>query len=939
MTFRKAIRAAFFLLLLPLFAFAQNVPCLYTLELNDANGQEWNGGALEVRINQRSALYTPDGAAQKRFFLRVFDGDTLRLNFLPGTDNSGVAFSLYDPEGALVFTINGPVIPAGEVFRLSAAVCPACPVPPVFGVRINEVRATNATVSWEPSDPAGLYLLEIDSAGFLPGKGRTLETFSNSLRITGLKENTPYDFYLAVRCAASGDTSTFIGPFSFKTRWANDVGVTSIYAPESGCGLGLDSVKVRIGNFGGNPQTLIPFVYAVNGQKINIDMPRDGVFTGVIGMDSIGEATFDRVFNFTLPGEYFLQAWTELKADSVRTNDTSSVLVVHAPTIAGFPYFTDLDRGFTGWYVSEESALSSWGLGLPNGQRLTRAFSGARAWTTALKGKYNDGEFSYLLSPCLDFSSLAQDPVLSFTLQADLETCCDGAWVEWSVDGGETWNLLGRNGAGINWYNNAERQVWSGNGGADGWFVAAHPLTGLAGKKDVRLRFALRADFSNSFEGVALDNIRIALPDRDLAAVQVRNTSGATCGNVNDQVTLSVGNLGSASASGFQLAYQVNNGAIVRETPAGFTLAPGQKRDYAFNTRFNSLNPGSYTIKAWVEGNDGVVTNDTIFYTFFSALPMPFAEDFERGTVPQGWTADADIVVSRSRNAASFVVSDNLFANDRTMQVATPAFGAIARGDSLTFEYRYTDLIGDGTRPTTLSANDRLDVQVSTDCGSTYTTVYTINSQNHTPSANMQRVSVKLDAFAGRFIRVRLVATWGQGDYFVDLDNIQVLRCPPSLNLSIVVSPPSPQPRSAAVLSGTNNGPFTYAWNTGAKTASITLPSDGIFEVTVTDRFGCVDSVTTLVTSTREILPVTALTIAPNPTSGTATLEVRLAEPMDLLLQIFSPFGQALQNIRFQRTDHLFREIDLSAYPPGIYFLRLSAGDKIRTEKLLLLGN
>ncbi len=938
MHFRKTLLAALSCLLFPFFVLAQSIPCVYTLELKDDFGQGWNGAALEVVINGRATSYSPDGMSQKRFFISVFNNDTLRINFLPGTDNDAVAFNLYSPEGALVFTANGPFLPGGELFRDTVA-CPSCPVPPLPGIQIDEVRASNVAISWAASDPAGLYLLEIDKEGFSPGKGRKISVLGSSIRIFQLSQNTGYDVYLSVRCAITGDTSRVVGPVKFKTRWANDVGVSRIFAPESGCGLGLDSVKVDIRNFGGMPQSLIPFGYAVNRQLVNIDRPRDGLFTGVVGMDSTEDATFDRVFNFSMPGEYFVQAWTELEADSVKPNDTASLLVVHAPTITTLPYFTTLDNGFTGWYTGQGSVASSWGLGLPKGQRLNRAFSGSRVWTTALNGGYNDNERSYLVSPCFDFGGVSRDPVLSFALRADLESCCDGLWIEWSTDGGATWNLLGKNGAGVNWYNNGERQVWSGNGGGEGWFIAAHPLIGAAGKRDVRLRFVLRSDFSNRFEGVALDNIRIAVPSTDVAAVQVRNSIDATCGSNADKVVLSIANLGETELSAFKVAYQVNSGPVVRDTLTSFGLMPGQKKDYAFSTTFSSLNPGTYQIRAWVEGGDAIPSNDTIFYAFNSLLPAPFKEDFERGTIPPGWTADPDLVIGKTRGAPSRVISDNLFGNDRIMQLATPAFGAIAKNDNLVFEYRYLNVVANVPQPKTLGPNDRMDVQVSTDCGNTYTTIYTLNAQQHTPSVRMQKKYVSLAAYEGKYIRVRFQAFWGEGDYFVDLDNIEVVRCPASLDLSIRINPSSGvEPRSATVVSSTGSGPFTYNWNTGGNTATIPVPSAGTFRVTVTNESGCRDSASTLITGVAEVLPVAALSVSPNPTLDAAVLEIRFEEKQSgIMLQVFSPLGQVIQSLRLPDTDYLRHEIDLGNYPSGTYFLRISSGGKARTEKLMLL--
>jgi hypothetical protein len=158
MNFRKTLQAALFGLFLPIFGLAQGLPCIYTLELKDAFGQGWNGAVLEVQINGRSTAYSPDFGAQKRFFISVFNNDTLSVHFLPGTDNNGVAFDLLDPEGKLAYTVSGPFIPMGQLFR-DTVTCPSCPVAPVPGIQIDEVRASNVAISWQAPDPAGKLIL------------------------------------------------------------------------------------------------------------------------------------------------------------------------------------------------------------------------------------------------------------------------------------------------------------------------------------------------------------------------------------------------------------------------------------------------------------------------------------------------------------------------------------------------------------------------------------------------------------------------------------------------------------------------------------------------------------------------------------------------------------------------------------------------------------
>ncbi len=142
--------------------------------------------------------------------------------------------------------------------------------------------------------------------------------------------------------------------------------------------------------------------------------------------------------------------------------------------------------------------------------KIDRAASGSKAWKTGLAGNYNDGEFSYLYSPCFDITGMS-NPTLSLSIALDLEDCgttlCDAAYVEYSADG-KVWTRLGATGQGTNWYNKnySGEYVWSVQGYTR-WHVATIPLP--ANIDRLRLRFVMKSDPYVSKEGIAIDDIHI----------------------------------------------------------------------------------------------------------------------------------------------------------------------------------------------------------------------------------------------------------------------------------------------------------------------------------------------------------------------------------------------------------------------------------------------
>ncbi len=916
---------------------AQTAPCVYTLELQDTQGDGWNGARLQVRVNGVNTDYTLTNGSRQQFLLYFNNNDSLQLAFFKGKFDSEASYTLVDQENRTVFVSGSPFPLPGVVFR-TKIVCPTCAPPPVSQIKIEDVRAFTSRISWLPNVTNGVYQVEYDTLGFRRGKGQVIRTPLGSLTLSKLKENKRYQFYLSVVCKP-GDTSRVLGPYFFKTLWANDVGVSKIVAPLSSCGLtSADSVKVLIRNYGGNPQSLIPFDYAVNGKAAGVKMPADGLYTGIVSKDSAKVTVFDATSNFATPGEYLIESWTALKSDSLKTNDTTRVRIISVPSISTLPYFTNLESKFSGWLVDTNSVNSTWAFGAPNKRVLNQAFSGNQVWTTNLSGNYKLNEKSYLLSPCFNFTSIKRDPTFSFAMQLDLESCCDAAWVELSTDGGKSWAKLGATDSGINWYNDRAKQVWTGNGGFSGWFTASHPLPGTSTAKDVRLRMVLQSDFANSYEGIALDNFSVSVADRDFVGTDVRNTATDACGSTTDQVAFNVGNLSTAPVTAFNVAYRVNNGAVVTENVGNLSIPIAAKRAYTFRAPFNSSTPGRYSIKAWVVG-EAAPLNDTAVYTFYIAYPLPYAENFERGGVPTDWVVDNSLVVNKDRGNTTFVLSANLTSSRLTAKATTPVFGPLAANDSLTFQYRIVNSSAGNVTPTDLSANDRIDIQVSSDCGKTFTTVSIISRANHVPSTALRRLTVKLGAYSGKYVQVRFLATWGQGDYWIDIDNINVIRCTsPFSNVLATASQSGIFDGTALVVADPYAGPYTYKWSNGATTKQLTGLKGGAYTVTVTDRFGCTDvqrAVVGTITGLNEVTNIDKVVLMPNPTSQTTLLQVQLKETANLQVQLINSMGQILYATQVPNTRRADVPLDLLDHPAGMYFVRLVSNGQQRVEKLV----
>lgn len=285
---------------------------------------------------------------------------------------------------------------------------------------------------------------------------------------------------------------------------SNDIQMVMVDTPvAASCGLNATvPVSVIVRNSAASAINNIPVRLQIDGGTVTTE-----TISSIPGNTTV-TYTFTITANLASAGNHVLRTWVDLPSDSYRLNDTATVNIINSPVISSFPYLQDFETGQGSWYA--DGIRSTWQYGVPASTRISKAASGTKAWKTSLQGNYNDGEFSYLYSPCFDISGMT-NPTLSLSIALDVEDCggslCDGAYVEYSADG-QDWYRLGTAGSGINWYNRnyGGSELWSIQNYTR-WHVATVALP--AGLSRLRLRFVMQSDPYVSREGVAVDDIHI----------------------------------------------------------------------------------------------------------------------------------------------------------------------------------------------------------------------------------------------------------------------------------------------------------------------------------------------------------------------------------------------------------------------------------------------
>ena len=927
---------------------AQN--CEYTLEMIDFGGDGWNNGAaLLVIINGDTSLYRlddlMDNGGYSRVGISVKEGDQITLSYQSGgIQDIENAYTLFDSEGFEL--ISQGVFPMAGTAYDDIVHCPSCKVSATEGVIVGKVKATSAEISLAHTNENGTVQVLVKEAESISPDIMVYKSIGEKVNLTGLQENTKYEIEVMVVCSV-GDTSRVMGPEYFTTRRAIDVGISDISMPVSACDLEQnEEIWVTMTNYGSDPQALFEFKFSVDGEEANINIPLDGYYTGVLGMDSSYTIPFDQKFDFSEKKTYEIKAWTDVPNDSNMKNDTFTLLVTSVPVIEEYPYLAELEDSQEGW-TTEPIKSSIWEYGLPQGALLNAAGSGSKCWVTNLDGYYKDDEISFLYSPCLDFSNLVRDPYFSFNMWLGLEANYDFLWLEYSIDEGANWIKLDTRASDINGYNNLTKKAWTGTGrrSYSVWQYTSIRLIGLAGEPAVRLRFVLETDDAVTGEGVGLDQFSISEPNsRDVVALTAVNVQNLNCGSVSDQVSIEFANRGIYNITNLRLGYQINSEVPVIETLSGVSIQPGATSSYLFKTPFNSTVDDDLQIKAWVVlNNDENIQNDTVYYSYQRARKLPFLEDFEETSWLPDWFISANSVYSSGHGNTSQVLSFNLYESGSVAEVILPNVGLVKEGDSITFDYRLTAFETDGSVPHVMGSGDFIVVEVSSDCGNQFENIYTINSDNQNISSEMQTISLSLDPFVGEYVKIAIRAVYGTGDYWLDIDNIGVFGCgtPPALEITTIPESSVGEKDGEIIVSSPREYQdyLEYFWNDGQEGRTLNNVGTGTYILTTRDIFGCSFETSVnvgLLSNRLDILTPDYFSVYPNPTNGVMRIEVNLDQSEDVQFNLFNLNGQLIKTKDVGVTNQYSEELNLSGFQPGVYILQIRTPYAIGAKRIIL---
>jgi hypothetical protein len=397
---------------------------------------------------------------------------------------------------------------------------------------------------------------------------------------------------------------------------------------------------------------------------------------------------------------------------------------------------------------------------------------------------------------------------------------------------------------------------------------------------------SLRTNAVN-YLGSGLFNCPLA---NDLSVSTINNVSSefeAICNTSPIVVSVDLQNDGTDAQSNFTVSYQVGSEPIVSETYTG-TINAGASATYNFTTPITLTANGANTLRVWTDlAGDEFENNDEKTLDYFAVVSgtgLDFAEPFDvNGVLPPGWVLD------NPDNARTWQARANVIGPDGNPTVAAFVDGANydTRGQLDTFTTEYFDLQFNGTAELTFDLakaqwssafNDALRVEVSIDCGVTFTEVYfkdgsdlatvpNIGAAWAPSSANDWRnESIDLNAFVGENILVRFtnINDWSNSTF---VDNIELQS-----TLSV----------------GENS----------------------------------LDS---------------AISMYPNPASSNVDVIINTTVGNTYEIELLNSMGQMISKIEETRFNaRAQQKLDVSRYGTGLYFVKVKVGDQTVTKKLIV---
>lgn len=404
------------------------------------------------------------------------------------------------------------------------------------------------------------------------------------------------------------DNFTFLGNHLIK-----DLAITKVHSPFDDCiGFDNDTVRITIRNYAeeATPASIPVYFGLWGADSILI---HDTIYSS-IGVDDSLVFTFDQLANFPKGDVYdkFIVG-VKLDGDEDTSNDTltKSLFIPDTyipPSVIDFEYKGGI------WAPSEGS---SWLCKVPGGGSIPVLPESPNSWILSPFGNYINDDLAYLESNCYDLS-FAKQHIIDFDIWLDSEAGKDGAAIEYSINDGETWQLVNNTAFSTfwGWYDSpVDALGHNGWSGYDSDWQNVRELLPLSLSTEVKVKFRVKwaSDAQNNGRGLAFDNFML-YPAPDDVGVSFIEIPKDTCQyTYPDAMNVWIKNYGFNDLSTddtIVVGYDFESDPAVIDTfYLASDLIPGDSVMHTIPTSFDVNTPGIYQIIAYT-----LIEDDPYFY-------------------------------------------------------------------------------------------------------------------------------------------------------------------------------------------------------------------------------------------------------------------------------------------------------------------------------------
>lgn len=297
-----------------------------------------------------------------------------------------------------------------------------------------------------------------------------------------------------------------------------EIRLLSINAPtdQINCSTSI-SPNITVENKGANTITDVTVNYTIDSDPTN-----NYNWTGAIAS---GQTAVITIPSFVVEvGGHNLNVEVITTGDTYSSNNTASTSFLSnnfnstPTTVNGFE--DDVNDALVN-ETTGSTTTALWEIARPRKNLLNGAPTGDKAYITGSTDNYPNNSVSYLYTNCYDLSTVS-NPVLSFKMGFDIENNWDYLVLEYSINGGVSWSILGE-ATDTNWYNSASTanglpgKQWTGEGensnpagntNAD-YNDYSYDLSAFTNETSIIFRFRFVTDQAVNEEGVVIDDLVI----------------------------------------------------------------------------------------------------------------------------------------------------------------------------------------------------------------------------------------------------------------------------------------------------------------------------------------------------------------------------------------------------------------------------------------------